>query len=109
MLHRMRNCYLLFAVLTGSQLALAEPALDIEMIAKVQSTLDFCVQINPGIAAKMRDQPGIMMQGIPAEELAKLRESDKYRAVYASTSEVLNQADKMAAVKACNDFVGSGK
>lgn len=99
----------LCAAITLPQLALAERPFTNQSLGTTQSTVDFCARINPGAASKYHEQAGLLVQGVPEQEVAKVRDSDEYKEAYAKASASLGEVAKKDAEEACNSFLETDK
>lgn len=108
----MRIRYLLCAAIALPPLALAEIAVSGDSLGTAQGMVDFCAQLNPAAAAKLKDQAGQLVRGVPEREVAKLRRTAAYQEAYQSVSAELDQVPAQEALVACNGFLqgdGSGE
>ena len=93
-----------------SQFALAdELPLTNQSLAVLQGTLDFCTRINPGDAARYGEHAKLVVQGVPGEEVGKIRKSDEYKAAYDMVTEELGKISREQAAEACKGFLAPEK
>lgn len=76
-----------------------------QSLGTAQATIDFCARINPDAATKYQQQATSLVQGVPEEELNKVRSTDEYKEAYTQTSTVLDEISKADAATACNSFL----
>lgn len=89
------------AAIAVPQLALAEASSTGMSLGTVQATLDFCVQVNPGGAAKYREQLGQMTRDVPGQELDEARQTPEYKEAYEETRASLGAVAMDDAREAC--------
>ena len=105
---KMKQLSVLLVALAVSQLALGGTEVNQQSLGTAQATVDFCAQIKPGEAVRFQQQTGILVSDLSTDELAKLRNTDDYKAAYAATNAALGKVDVQDAAKACDAFLQGG-
>lgn len=95
----------LAAVMAVPSLAMAELPFSRQGLAQVEATLDFCSQVNPKAADKLKDHGKRLIKGLPGAELEEARKSEEYQKTYEFMTTELGKVAKDEAVKACAGFL----
>jgi hypothetical protein len=99
---RLQRVMVLCTALGAAQIASAGLPFSGQAFATVQATIDFCSRAAPKDASKYQDRARALVQGLPAEEVVKARDSDEYKSTYEETSSALGKLTKKQADDACH-------
>jgi hypothetical protein len=91
------------------QLAPAKVPLPDKSLGQIESILDFCGQIDPQSAAKIKDVKKMLVGDASEKELAEVRDKQEYKDSYQSVSDQLAKVAKSKASKACSAYLEGGK
>lgn len=99
---RLQPMMILCTALGAAQIASAALPFSGQAFATAQATIDFCSRAAPKDASKYQDRARALVHGLPAEEVAKARDSDEYKSTYEETSAALGKLTKRQADEACH-------
>jgi hypothetical protein len=102
---RLRRMMVLCIAVGAVQIASAGLPFSGQAFATVQATIDFCSRATPKDATKYQDRARALVQGLPAGEVAKARDSDEYKSTYEETSAALGKLTKKQADDACHGLL----
>jgi hypothetical protein len=102
---RLQPALALCIALGASQIASAGLPFSGQAFATVQATIDFCSRAAPKDASRYQDRARALVQGLPAEEVAKARDSDEYKSTYEETSSALGKLTKRQVDDACHGLL----
>jgi len=93
--------FCLGAALVVPQLVLAKLPLPNDAFGKIESTLDFCAQIDSRGAARYQEQKKVLVGDAPEKEVAAARATTEYKEAYAAIGEELGKLPKDKVAKTC--------
>jgi hypothetical protein len=96
---------LVCTAITLPQLTMAKLPFAIDEFAKVERTLSFCSELNPGSAAKYQEMAERYVGNAPEKELAEARITPEYKEAYESNGALLADMPKEQVIEACNAFL----
>jgi hypothetical protein len=79
----------------------AKPPPNAQALGITEGVLHYCGSVDPKAAGQLQQKAKDLVQGLSEDEVAKLRESEEYRAAYDSIGEMLTAAPGQKAVQAC--------
>jgi hypothetical protein len=91
------------------KLALAKLPFENSVFGKVESTLDFCSQVDPPSASKYEAKKTALVEGIPEKEVAEARESKEYKDGYDEAKSELSKESKDDVASTCKALLQSDK
>jgi hypothetical protein len=91
----------LTAAILTAQVALATMPFTNDVFGKMESTLDYCAQVDSSAAAKYKEKKKLLVKGTPENEVAEARQTDEYQSAYKWMSDELPKMPKDQVVKAC--------
>jgi hypothetical protein len=99
----------LAAALLMAEAALATVPFTNDVFGKLESTLDYCAQVDSGSAAKYKEKKKALVKDVPENEVTDARNSDEYKEAYDSITAALSKLSKERVSQACNDVVATKK
>jgi hypothetical protein len=102
---KLQRMMVLCAAIGASQAASAGLPFSGQAFATAQATIDFCSRMTPKDAPKYQERSRALVQGLPAEDVAKARDSDEYKATYEETNSALSKLTKPQAQDACHGLL----
>ena len=97
------------AAIALPQFALAEVPFDVQTLALLDASMDFCSKANPASAEKFKDYATRLQKDVPKTDLDAVRNSDEYKETRKSISDQFNKLSKDEANKTCSDFLKTNK
>lgn len=91
------------------ELALAKLPFENSVFGKVESTLDFCSQVDPPMAPKYEAKKKALVEGIPEKEVAEARETQEYKDGYNEAKTELTKQSKDEVASTCKGLLQSEK
>jgi hypothetical protein len=76
-------------------------AVNAQVLGTAESALDYCGTKDPAVAERLRLLIKGLVQGVSEEQLAKVRQSDEYRAGYDSVVQSTSKIEPANAKKFC--------
>jgi hypothetical protein len=95
-----RSMFCLCAVV-ALPVSAAEVPLRGQALGSVQSTVDFCAQLDPGSADKYQGFSKLVVEGAPGTEVEEVRRTDEYKEAYERVRAQLKDVPKDQAVESC--------
>jgi hypothetical protein len=105
----LRRILCLGAAIALSPTAFAEAPFDLQTLALLDSSMDFCVKVNAEAAEKYKDYVNQLEKDVPQKDLEAARDSGDYKEARKSISAELSKLNKKDATKACSDFLKARK
>lgn len=96
-------------VIVIPELALAKLPFENAVFGKVESTLDFCSQVDPPMAPKYEAKKKALVEGIPEKEVAEARETQEYKDGYNEAKTELTKQSKDEVASTCKGLLQSEK
>jgi len=106
---KVKSVLSLAAALMFSSLALAKMPFSNQIFGKMESTLDYCAQIDPPAGQKYQAKKKDLVKGVPEAEVTEARESDEYKNAYKEMSEQLPTVPRDDVKQVCSSALQSNK
>jgi hypothetical protein len=87
------------------QIAPAAPPLTPQAIGQVEATVDFCVKADAKSADKYKELGKSQVAGLSEKDLAEIRDSDDYKAMFKLTTTLLQKAPSDRAAEGCREML----
>jgi hypothetical protein len=97
------------AALVLSQTAFAETPFDLQTLALLDASMDFCTKANPEAAEKFKDYANQLEKDVPQKDLEAARDSKDYKEARKSISAEFDKLNKKEVTKTCSDFLKADK
>jgi hypothetical protein len=99
----------LSVVLALPTLALAKLPLPNEIFGRIESSLDYCAQVDSKSAPKYQERKKVLVRGVSDQEVSEARASKEYQEAYDQVNADLAKEPKDQTAKACAASLESGK
>jgi len=86
----------------------AEPP-NAQLLGITESIVGYCARVDAPAAAKIQERVRVITQGVSAEALAKIRETDEYRQGFESVNEMVRQASPPNEAQPCADALAAAE
>ena len=96
-------------VIAIPELALAKLPFENSVFGKVESTLDYCSQVDPPMAPKYEAKRKALVEGLPEKEVAEARQTQEYKDGYNEAKTELSKQSKDEVTSTCKALVQSEK
>lgn len=96
-------------VIAIPELALAKLPFENSVFGKVESTLDYCSQVDPPMAPKYEAKKKALVEGLPEKEVAEARQTQEYKDGYNEAKTELSKQSKDEVTSTCKALVQSEK
>jgi hypothetical protein len=106
---KIHRVFCLVAAFLVPQLLLAKMPLPNDAFGRIESSLDYCAQVDSKSASKYQERKKALVRGASDQEVAEARDSKEYRGAYDQVTADLSKEPKDQTAKTCAASLESAK